>query len=596
MTRTLVASLGTSPGTVTATYYALYERNPEDLPDRVVVVATEAREAEECLKMIRHKFRHPDDHEPDGPRLEAALVEKVADLHDAPSTAAFQAKIAQVLRQERDRPGNQVWLSIAGGRKSMAALAALAAQIIGVDWMVHLYVVPELEQHGDINQLLQDSSWQPRCLHPNVGDYTLVDVPFFELAVEKGQLELLLQGQPDAFVHEIVRARPGILTRLPCDVVKAYWNYVGTHVPQPQYEELTIHVEPRPTPAADFPIVTHGEGTADVRGEMIPLFDPGKIADFVGLAAQPHLTETAQATLRALGRKIFDSLFSGKMLEAFWTKQGWATHCGKDVRLRLRFAPDARMEGLPLRRVPWELMSDDQEFLGLERRISIVRHLEAAQPAGMVMVAGPLRVLVAAANPKEYPLPEDVELRALYLGVQDLALRLAVLGLDDPPRTFAGLERALDDVSPHVVYFTGHGQPGGLVFETPDHTAEVHPAEEVGALLTRRNVRLVVLNACYGAQSSAPDLTSVAEALVAAGVPAVVAMQSAVLTGRRRDAPAVRFANEFFYHLAAGWPVDACVTAARIAIQKALPDSFQWALPVCFLRSGDGRLFAFRED
>ena len=189
--KTLITLLGTSPGTVTAAYYALCEQGYGP-PERVVVVATEARETDECLKMIQGEFRRL---EPAGPRLERAVV-PIPDLEDEPTTKEFQAQVAAVLRRERDRPDNRVWLSIAGGRKSMAALAAIAAQLIGVDRMFHLYVARELEQHGDINQLLLDPDWQPRCLHPAKGKYTLVEVPFFELSVKQGQLRLLLEGRP----------------------------------------------------------------------------------------------------------------------------------------------------------------------------------------------------------------------------------------------------------------------------------------------------------------------------------------------------------------------------------------------------------------
>lgn len=593
MTHTLVALLGTSPGTVTATYYALHAHNPEGLPDRVVIVATDNRDTTEGIKMIRRKFSEPVCGEPPGPQVDEAIVEGVGDLNDANSTTLFQAKITEVLRQERDRSGNTVWLSLAGGRKSMAALAALAAQIVGVERMIHLYVIPELEQHGDINQLLLDSSWQTRCLHPDKGDYTLVEVPFFELAVDKGQLGLLLQGQPDAFVHEVVRAKPEILAKLPPDVVRAYWDYVAAKAPAPQYEDFTLHIGPDTTANDDFSIIAHGEGSADVRTTATALFTPSDVSYFIALANAYTHTADAIAFARALGNELFSSLFTGKLLQALWNKQGWADHEGRNVRLRLCFAPDARLETLPLRRVPWELMFDNETFLGLQRKFSIVRHLETSQPSGIIAVEGPLRVLIAAATPKNsLSLPEDFELNALYQGVQEFAVRLAVTGLHNPPRTFAALKHSLDTLRPHALYFAGHGTPGGLVFEDNQGKADIRPAGEVGALLADRGVRLVVLNACYSTQAAAPDLSSVAEALITAGVPAVVAMQSAIYTGQWEGAPAVCFAREFFYHLAAGWPVDACVTIARIKMEQTLPNSLQWALPVCFLRSGDGLLFA----
>ncbi|RLC91668.1 MAG: hypothetical protein DRI79_02270 [Chloroflexi bacterium] len=593
--RTLITLLGTAPGTVTAAYYALCEQGYGP-PERVVVVATDARETEECLKMIQGEFSRL---EPAGPHLERVIV-PIPDLEDDATTKEFQARVAEVLRRERDRPGNQVWLSIAGGRKSMAALAAMAAQLVGVDKMFHLYVARELEQHGDINQLLLDPDWQPRCLHPAKGKYTLVEVPFFELSVEQGQLRLLLEGRPDAFAHEIIRANPAILAQLPDDVVRTYWAYVTERYGlPPQYEELTVCIGPRPSPDADFPVTAYGEGTGDVRSEFAPLFTPDEVQEVIKVMGRSWPSAEQRKTVRDLGKRLFDGLLTGDLLRAYYHQHGWSSREGHRLRLRLRLAPDARLDGLPLRQVPWELLHDRREFLGLRRDHSIVRHPETDEPAGLVPVKGPLRVLIAAASPSDQvdlSGAEKVELQELYTGVQPLALRLVVDGLDDPPRTFEALKHRLAERRTHVLYFTGHGEPGGLVFEKDDGTADVRSAEEIGTLLAGRGVRLVVLNACYGAQAQAPDLNSVAETLVEAGVPAVVAMQSAILTGQASSLPAIRFANEFFFHLALGWPVDACVTEARIGMQDALPESLQWALPVCFMRTGDGRLFSFESD
>ncbi|HHH42205.1 MAG TPA: hypothetical protein ENK56_09420, partial [Chloroflexi bacterium] len=356
--KTLVTLLGTAPGTVTATYYALGEQG-YDLPDRVVVVATESRETDECLKMIRRKFRRPTADEPPGPDLEAVLV-PIADLEDEESTRTFQARVAEVLRQERERPDNEVWLSIAGGRKSMAALAAMAAQFIGVQRMFHLYVSPDLERYGDINQLLLEPEWQQRSLHPAQEDYTLVEVPFFEVGVERETLHLLLRGKPDAFVHQVVQAKPALLAKLPDETIRAYWDYVfQEYGSPPQYEELTVCIGPRPSPEEDFPVLAHGEGVGDLHSTFVPLFDPAEVAAlFQALADRSQITEAAPKA-QDLGRKLFNGLFSGSLLEAFRQAQKQAKSLGL-LRLRLRLDPEARLGDLPLRQLPWELLHDGE--------------------------------------------------------------------------------------------------------------------------------------------------------------------------------------------------------------------------------------------
>ena len=71
------------------------------------------------------------------------------------------------------------------------------------------------------------------------------------------------------------------------------------------------------------------------------------------------------------------------------------------------------------------------------------------------------------------------------------------------------------------------------------------PAELLAMLLRSRNVRLAVLNACETAYAGQDVWASVAQALVLAGVPAVVAMQSVVIDGQ-----AAAFARSFYRALA----------------------------------------------
>jgi len=146
----------------------------------------------------------------------------------------------------------------------------------------------------------------------------------------------------------------------------------------------------------------------------------------------------------------------------------------------------------------------------------------------------------------------------------------------------------------HVLHYIGHGTfeagEGRLLLE--DEEGKSHPvgAEVLANLLRGRTLRLVVLNACETAVSSEQDpFLGLAPALIKASIPAVVAMQTAMMP----DKSAIVFAREFYQALADYEPLEACMTEARLAIQGAvgadLPD---WAIPVLFLRAEDGRLFS----
>lgn len=603
--KTLITLLGNSPGVVTGVYYALYASNPADLPERVVVIATDTAESEQSLNLIREKFRGPKEDEPAGPRLEIVRV-PIDDLKDQATTAHFQGEMARVLREQRDIPDNEVWLSIAGGRKSMAALAAIAAQLIGVHQIIHLYVDWELEQRGDINQLLVHPEWQAECLHPPQGRYTLVEVPAYDFGQTGEQLWRWAETGFGTFFVEVLRANPQLLgevARHP-ELVQRYWQEaVAYYTPSvPHYETLTIQILAPQQPDAPFPVRLFGEGLPDASGHFTPFFQPAEIGTFVELIARPHLLDNDRQTLRALGEKLFQGLFAGSLGRVFYQVQGKLDASRSGLRICFDIDPQAKLGDLPLARVPWELLAeedlpDSSAFLALRPNLSLSRYLPVAQPAGLRPEPLPLRVQVAAAMPKDLtPLPETYERETLYT---KLGIAFPAMVINDsaaPLRTFEALRHAVESWHPHVVYFTGHGGPGILCFEDDQGNLDVRPAEVVGNMLAGNDVKLVVLNACYGAQGQAAELISVAEGLMHAGIPAVVAMQSPILTGQVSYAPAVVFSREFFYQLMLGLPIDICVATARRAMYQSLPGSYQWVTPVCFLRSADGNLFTWEQS
>ena len=101
-----------------------------------------------------------------------------------------------------------------------------------------------------------------------------------------------------------------------------------------------------------------------------------------------------------------------------------------------------------------------------------------------------------------------------------------------------------------------------------------------------RSLRLVVLNACEGARSARDDpFGGVAQALVRQGIPAVIAMQFEI-----SDPAALVFSQSFYQAIADGLPVDVATLEARRAM-FAEGNEIEWATPVLYLRSPDGRVF-----
>jgi hypothetical protein len=105
----------------------------------------------------------------------------------------------------------------------------------------------------------------------------------------------------------------------------------------------------------------------------------------------------------------------------------------------------------------------------------------------------------------------------------------------------------------------------------------------------RRGLALVFLNACESGRGGRVDFNrGVAPALVAAGVPAVVANQYAVL-----DESATLFARELYASLARGVALGDAAREARVALgPTAGTEALDWAVPVVFARDPRARLGA----
>ena len=144
-----------------------------------------------------------------------------------------------------------------------------------------------------------------------------------------------------------------------------------------------------------------------------------------------------------------------------------------------------------------------------------------------------------------------------------------------------------------MLHFVGHGgydedaQDGALALEGASGRTWLVTGRDLGMMLQgHRSLRLVVLNACEGARSARDDpLGGVAQALVRQGIPAVIAMQFEI-----SDPAALVFSQSFYQAIADGLPVDMAMVEARRAM-FAEGNEVEWATPVLYMRSPDGRVF-----
>lgn len=347
-------------------------------------------------------------------------------------------------------------------------------------------------------------------------------------------------------------------------------------------------------------------------GEESVLFDPPFAADALprleGLArgvargAERHIgaaddpgPAAGQTGLAGLGSQLFGAIFGGQVGTLLAASLASVAGEGAGLRLRLRFEQDAAELAL----LPWETLYDPAQghFVGLGETSPILRYLALPRSRSALPVEPPLRVLALLSSPDGLP-PLDVERE--WQAIQEALAGLTADGkfvLERlPSPTLDALQGRLLGEPVHILHFIGHGvfdeaaQAGCLALADARRRPHLVQGGDLAKLLRNHPaVRLAYLNACEGALASGQSVfTGAAQALVREGVPAAVAMQAEI-----SDPGAVELARVFYTALAAGRPVDAALTQARVALSAT--GSGEWAIPVLFSRSPDNRLFDIRQ-
>lgn len=213
----LLSSLGESPAVVTETVDAL-EREEHIRIDRVVTIRTSEWSVELSQEALQEEFMCFE-----GGRITYLPMQvKAADLLNESAHLEFLHAVATQLRMYRFA---DTYLSLAGGRKTMSALMAIAAQIYGARMLCHIIPLDEdLERQGEIqtwHTLPQEE--QQRILHPPAEKVRLVRLPLISLFPLLQDFLGALQGQMDVepqavrLLHDsgLIRREAGTLKRTP---------------------------------------------------------------------------------------------------------------------------------------------------------------------------------------------------------------------------------------------------------------------------------------------------------------------------------------------------------------------------------------------
>jgi tetratricopeptide (TPR) repeat protein/predicted nucleic acid-binding protein len=278
--------------------------------------------------------------------------------------------------------------------------------------------------------------------------------------------------------------------------------------------------------------------------------------------------------------------------------------------------------------LPWETLTlrDSARPLVLEPRVELYRAVPDLGATPAMAIRGPLRILVVIGSPDQGDRDErgelldyEAELRRI-LDAVEAARRLHRAHVRILHRgTLAEVRAALQAQRFHVLHLSCHATPGWLVLEDDDGRPELVSAARLAeeALPAGRGVPLVVLAGCATALGDRTPagkddaegegeaaLPGLARALLARGVPAVLAMNAAVT-----DPYATRLGGALYRELAgqqrpdplgalshARRQVDAELRAAPEGSREAhLAGLAEWATPTLFVRGRSLPLFDVAE-
>lgn len=334
------------------------------------------------------------------------------------------------------------------------------------------------------------------------------------------------------------------------------------------------------------------------------------LGGFLDPAGTPGVAAAGYADMQ-YGVNLFNWLFADPKLQ-----KHWATIRGehKQRRIRLRLAKEAP----ELHQYPWESLCEpdpDNQALRLAaaEATPFSRYLEGQWQPGQPISGRPVRMLVAIANPNGLaalnpplvPIVTQTEWEALNQALQGVRGTTVELKLLPEPCTLQRLAEELRQGHHHILHLICHGtaqNPTPAVLYLADDNNEVvrvrdeELAEQLKLLLAdsevddEQKLRLVFLASCQTARRSAYDaFHGVAPQLVAAGVPAVLAMQDNVGVEAARE-----FAKAFYLRLLEAGQADVAANQARrwLLTDAENANRLDIAIPALFLRLRDGRLFA----
>lgn len=159
--RLLIATLGTSPAVVTEAIDLLSEQGQR--PDRVCIIKTKGSDVQKSYDLLRHHVTILGGIE----FLEPLEIKSFEDIDTSEIAVEFMNHACQILRTYKG--DYERYVCIAGGRKVMSALLAVAVKLYGAERLFHIWAPLSLEEDSDIRILRRCSDEiVSKRLHPKL--------------------------------------------------------------------------------------------------------------------------------------------------------------------------------------------------------------------------------------------------------------------------------------------------------------------------------------------------------------------------------------------------------------------------------------------